>query len=77
MLTAIEIEAELGWGVPQEAPTPKASRSAGQDACQTTSLRVMADSFVFQIDWITVAAVVIVLLTSVVAGLVFRRRDRN
>jgi hypothetical protein len=37
----------------------------------------MADSFVFQIDWTTVAAVVIVLLASAMAGLVNRRRDRK
>jgi len=36
----------------------------------------MADSFVFQIDWITVA-IVIGLLAALVAGVVYGRRERK
>jgi hypothetical protein len=36
----------------------------------------MVDSFVFQIDWTTVA-IVIGLVASVVAGIVSGRRERN
>jgi len=36
----------------------------------------VADSFLFQIDWTTVA-IVIGLVASLVAGLVYGRRDRN
>jgi hypothetical protein len=36
----------------------------------------MADSFVFQIDWTTVA-IVIGLVASLVAGIVYGRRDRT
>jgi hypothetical protein len=36
----------------------------------------MADSFVFQIDWTTVA-IVIGLMAALVAGIVYGRRDRT
>jgi hypothetical protein len=36
----------------------------------------MADSFVFQIDWMTVA-IVIGLVTSLIAGIVCGRRERK